>query len=39
MIVSPREGELLRGYRAATPEVLEIMLEAARRAVKRRAGA
>lgn len=35
----PEEGELLRGYRAATPEVREIMLEAARRAVKRRASA
>lgn len=35
----PDEGELLRGYRAATPEVREIMLEAARRAVKRRTSA
>ena len=36
MTVAPDEGELLRGYRAATPEVREVMLEAARRAVKRR---
>jgi transcriptional regulator with XRE-family HTH domain len=31
----PDEGELLQGYRAASPEVREIMLEAARRAVRR----
>jgi hypothetical protein len=35
MTVAPGEGALLRGYRAATPEVREVMLEAARRAVKR----
>lgn len=32
----PDEGELLQGYRAASPEVREIMLEAARRAVRKR---
>lgn len=39
MTVAPAEGELLQGYRAATPEVREILLDAARRAVKRRASA
>lgn len=32
----PDECELLQGYRAASPDVREIMLEAARRAVKKR---
>ena len=31
----PEEGELLLGFRAATPEVQEIMLDAARRAIRK----